>query len=235
MTQPNSGWHIENPEVDDGDTGLNIPQYDSEDEVSPSPAIRVDRANQDKNLSSAGAIQFMPKKGSNQRPRAKSQKILPIYQKDALAHTFATASIDVDEISDQMQLNNQDESSDDGSRREAEFHILSDASLDEMVPEADEQKEVSNQNRVELQAEVGPKLKRIRANHDKKKLARKIKKRKGSISKKGFCIGKDTTRESTTGNDIGIELINRAKEVIDEKYRTARRKLRLAEMMGMWK
>jgi hypothetical protein len=58
-------------------------------------------------------------------------------------------------------------------------------------------------------------------------------------------IGKATTRESMTGNDIGTELINRAKEVIDEEYRNARRKLRLIErdenftwhkeMIGMWK
>jgi hypothetical protein len=47
-----------------------------------------------------------------------------------------------------------------------------------------------------------------------------------------------------TGNDIGLELIERVKEVIDEEYRNARRKLRLIErdenftwhkeMIGMW-
>jgi hypothetical protein len=60
-----------------------------------------------------------------------------------LAHTFATASIDVDEIPEQMQLNRQDESFDQGSGLEAEFHVLSDVSPDEVVPEKDEQKEVS--------------------------------------------------------------------------------------------
>jgi hypothetical protein len=154
---------------------------------------------------------------------------LPIYRKDALVHTFATASIDVDEIPEQMQLNSQDESSDDGSRREAEFHVLFESSPDEIVPEADEQKEMSNQNRVTLQAAAEPKLKRFRTKHDEKKMARKIKKRGGPVNKKGFYIGKATTRESMTENDIGIELINRAKEVIDEEYRNARKKLRLIE------
>jgi hypothetical protein len=66
----------------------------------------------------------MPKKGSFQHSRIKSQKALPIYHKDASTHTQAIASIDVDEISEPMQLNCQDESSDDGSRREATFHVL---------------------------------------------------------------------------------------------------------------
>jgi hypothetical protein len=76
-------------------------------------------------------------------------------------------------------------------------------------------------------------------------MARKIKKREGPLNKKGFYIGKATTRESITGNDIGLELIERAKEVIDEEYRNARRKLRLIErdenftwhkdMIAMWK
>jgi hypothetical protein len=107
MAQPDSGWH-NFPEVNQGDTGFNNPQYDSENEASLSPAIRVDRTNHDKNLSSAGTIQFMPKKGSIQRPRAKSQKVLPIYEKDALAHTFANASMDVDEIPEQLPMNSQD-------------------------------------------------------------------------------------------------------------------------------
>jgi hypothetical protein len=55
-------------------------------------------------------------------------------------------------------------------------------------------------------------------------MARKIKKREGPVNKKGFYIGKATARESMTGNDIRIGLINGAKEVIDEEYRTARRK-----------
>jgi hypothetical protein len=67
MAQPISGWH-NFPEVDQGDRGLNYSPNDSEDEASPRPSFRVDRANHDKNLSSAGAIQFMPKKGSIQRP-----------------------------------------------------------------------------------------------------------------------------------------------------------------------
>jgi hypothetical protein len=100
----------------------------------------------------------MPKKGSTQRPRAKSQKILPIYEKDALAHTFANASIDIDAIPEQMPMSNQDESSDEGSRREAEFHVLPDASPDaeiDFVTELIEPKEASDQNRVKLQAAAG--------------------------------------------------------------------------------
>jgi hypothetical protein len=46
MAQPNSGGHID-PEGEEGDTDFNNPQYDSEDEASLSPAIRVDRANHD--------------------------------------------------------------------------------------------------------------------------------------------------------------------------------------------
>jgi hypothetical protein len=118
MAQPESGWH-NYPEVDQGDTGCNNSTNDSEDQASLSPAFRVDWANHDKNLSSAGAIQFMPKKGSIQRLRTKSQKVLPIYEKDALAHTFANANIDVDEIPEQKQLNSRDENSDEGSSREA--------------------------------------------------------------------------------------------------------------------
>jgi hypothetical protein len=70
----------------------------------------------------------MTKKGSIQLPRANSQKILPNYQKDALAQTFANARIYVDEIPEQMHPNSQDESSDGGFWREAKFHGLSDAS-----------------------------------------------------------------------------------------------------------
>jgi hypothetical protein len=53
---------------------------------------------------------------------------------------------------------------------------------------------------------------------------KKLKKKEGPINKVKY-MGKATTRESITGNNIGIELIERAKEVIDEEYRTARRKL----------
>jgi hypothetical protein len=136
----------------------------------------VDLANHDKNLSSAGAIQIMPKKGSIQRPRANSQKILPIYEKDALAHTLANASIDVDEIPEQMPMNSQDESSDEGSRREAEFHVLSDASSDaeiDLVTELIEQKEAPNQNSVKIQAAAGQRKMRIRQTNMKTKQRRR--------------------------------------------------------------
>jgi hypothetical protein len=83
---------------------------------------------------------------------------LPIYEKDALAHSFANASIDVVEIPEQMKMNSQDESSNEGSRREAEFYVLPDASSDaevDLVTELIEQKEASNQNRVKLQGASG--------------------------------------------------------------------------------
>jgi hypothetical protein len=47
-------------------------------------------------------------------------------------------------------------------------------------------------------------------------MARKIKKREGPVNKVKY-IGKSTTRESIKGNDIGLELIERAREVIDEE------------------
>jgi hypothetical protein len=133
------------------DTGQTFPT-DSDDEVAPSPAFRVDRANHDKNLSSAGAIPIMPQKGSFQLLRAMSQKILPIYYKDAQAHTQAMASIDVEEIPDVMQLNSQDESSDTGSKRQTETRSIPEASLEAEVTEADDQKGESSQNRAKLQA-----------------------------------------------------------------------------------
>jgi hypothetical protein len=213
MAQQDSGWHNDS-EVDQGDTGLNYSPYDSENEAFPRPAFRVDRANHDKNLSSAGAIQFMPMKGSIQSPRAKSQKILPIYQKDALAHTFATASIDVDEIPEQMQMNSQYESSYEGSRLEAEFHVLPDASSDaeiDLVTEFVEQKEASHQNRVKLQATAGQRKMRIRKNYTEHKIKQRVKRKQGPVNKVKY-IGKATTRESITGNDIGIELINEPKK-----------------------
>jgi hypothetical protein len=123
---------------------------------------------------------------------------LPIYEKDALAHTFANASIDVDKIPEQKQLNSQDESSDEGSRREAEFHVLPDVSSDaeiDLVTELIEQKEAPNQNRVIFQAAAGQRKMRIRANYAENKTKKKIKRKQGPVNKVKY-IGKATTRES---------------------------------------
>jgi hypothetical protein len=84
----------------------------------------------------------------------------------------------------------------------------------------------------------------ILKNYAENKIKRKVKRKQGPVNKVKY-IGKATTGESITGNDIGLELIERAKEVIDEEYRNARRKQRLIErdenftwhkdMIAMWK
>jgi hypothetical protein len=115
---------------------------------------------------------------------------LLIYRKDTLAHTFAIASIDVDEIPEQEQLNSQDESSDDGSRPEADFHVLSDASPDEVVPEADEQKEGSNQLGLNFRQQQNQSLKDFERNMMKRIWPEKLRKEKDHLTRRDFTLEK---------------------------------------------
>jgi hypothetical protein len=74
-------------------------------------------------------------------------------------------------------------------RGEAEFLFFSDALPEEVVPVADEQKEMSNQNRVKLRAAAVPKG-RFRQNHDEKKLVGKLRKEKDQLTRKDLTFVK---------------------------------------------
>jgi hypothetical protein len=56
MAQPDSGWHNNSEEDDQGGAGLNQSPNDSEDYAPLSPAFRVNLANHDKNSSVALAL-----------------------------------------------------------------------------------------------------------------------------------------------------------------------------------
>jgi hypothetical protein len=72
-SQQDSGWRNNSDNNSQGGTDLNFSPNYSEVEAPLGPASRVDLANHDKNLSSAGTIQFMPKKDSFQCLRTISQ------------------------------------------------------------------------------------------------------------------------------------------------------------------
>jgi hypothetical protein len=86
-----------------------------------------------KTSSNTGTMTLKPKKDSPQHLKAswKKGRHVSIDSKDTLIHTHKLVSIDFDEISDQMQMNNQDESFDNDSRQETmnrfqEIEALSD-------------------------------------------------------------------------------------------------------------
>jgi hypothetical protein len=105
---------------------------------------------------------------------------------------------------------------------------------------------VFSQNRAKLQAAAEKRRKVMEAADPDHKTRHHLKKAaKLRPPGKDAYVGKDTLKKSSTGEGVGYELINRAKEILDEEFREERRRIRLLtldddrawkqEKMAMWK